>query len=300
MIKIVDFETDYFTSEMRRKKVKNPRWFKCPVNDSPEMQMILCCDPNDKTLGLAILGLWEQMQRWCVRNIKKMGCFVLKGGNPMNLSQIAYALHLEGDEQFVAKAIEVLVQVGWLEEIQCGLVLTPVEEDEPPPSPSPPRKKQVKKLPPAEPEKAERTPSTVAKIDDCMRALQDGDSPMAIENPALIEEELALAIAANRDLQQIVEAMLLYYSLEVGKGKFRVRPKGFIANKKEIENHDTWFNELEAKKYKNNILRKVNEERGGGNDDFCKLVRKFDDKTPMQLKEIHNQWTKKQVAELSI
>ena len=47
MIRIIDFEEDYLTSEMRRKKVVNPKWFRCPVNDSPEMQAILCSNPDD-------------------------------------------------------------------------------------------------------------------------------------------------------------------------------------------------------------------------------------------------------------
>ena len=310
MIRIVDFETDYLTSEIRRKKVVNPKWFRCPVNDSPEMQAVLCCEPTNRMFGFAVLGIWEQLQRWCMRHIKRQGCFVMKSGKPMTLEQITYAIGASGYEDFVLKAINVLKGIGWLDDLD-GVPQSVLPSDEVgtievvPPMP--------KSLPTVT--TYEETACDEGRFSSSQRYAhygivkekvrelsKDEECPKAVENPRKLETALCDAIVEGRDLDEIIDAMKVYYWTEEGKGKDRVRPENFVRNKKDIECWDSWFEDAqEIRRFNNRYLRIVNEAEGGDKFSLHRYIEKHADTRPTEMIRLFNEWKSKsnEVAEES-
>lgn len=285
MIRITDFEKDYISYDMRNKKVMHPNWFKCRVNDSPEMQAVLYCDPNNMMVGLAVIGAWEQLQRWSMRHWTRGGRFVLKTGQPMTIELIAIAVGLTGQEEFLKKAIEVLMGVGWL----CGIDDAPdsvlplpregEEIDAAPPTPkSLPPKKKIK----------DKTNSRFNKL--IKELSKDESCPLATESPALLEQALTDAAEAGRDVDNIVRAMRIYYSLETGKNQYRARPQTFVNNRKDEEVWDVWFTTSEAKAYKNRLFNKMVEATGRDQSVKLYLMEKYSGHTPMQMQDFYDSW----------
>ena len=288
MIRITDFETDYLTYEIKKKRVVNPKWFRCPVVDSPEMQAVLCADMNTKVYGLAMLGLWEQLQRWCMRHIKRNGEFRMKSGVPMNLHQIAFAIGIQGEEEFLGKSIEVLMGVGWLSSIEGTTSVLPSVQVGVPSSPPTP-----KSLP--EPEDGKHSSSqryphqrTVKELVRIMS--KNPECPLATENPRSVETALCDAAVEGRDVETIVEGMSIYYSLEIGKDKYRTRAEKFIRNRKEDENWDSWFTDLEAKGFCAKKIKEVNDAEGGSRQEYLGLLTKYNHATPSEIMHMHKGW----------
>ena len=114
MFQIIDFNRHYITSDMRRKKVKRPSWFKCPI-ESPEVLSLIHTYDD----GLAYLGIWERLQGWAVRNHVTQGAFVLKTG-PMTLGDLAIHCGLPRTPEagrLLEAAIGALLNLGWLADI---------------------------------------------------------------------------------------------------------------------------------------------------------------------------------------
>ena len=304
MIQITDFETDYLTYEMRRGRVVNPKWFRCPVVDSPEMQAVLCCDADNMVFGLAVLGAWEQLQRWCMRHFKRQGRFIMKSGTPMNLQQIAYAIGLSGSEDFLSRAIEILMGVGWLSALDDApysvLPLSGSEADGEVTPPAP------KSLPPREEtlcdegkfSSSERFPH-YNKVKALVTKLsKNPECPLATENPRKIETALCDAVVEGRDVETVVTAMSIYYSLGIGKDQYRTRPENFIRNRKDEENWDSWFSELEAKVFKTKILKEVNESEGGDKTRLHRMMNKHEDTKPTEMLDIYEEWKTREEEEV--
>ena len=306
MIRIIDFEEDYLTSEMRRKKVVNPKWFRCPVNDSPEMQAILCSNPDDRVFGLAVLGAWEQLQRWCMRHLKRQGCFVMKNGTPMTLHQIAFAIGCGGHEDFLEKAVMILMDVGWLGSLD-NVSLTVLRQ------PTPYEVGTVEAPPPLVPkslpestvcdegrfsstERYEHYPSVKALVVE----LGNNDKcPLATENPRKLETALCDAIVEGRDVERIVDAMSIYYSLSIGKDQYRTRPENFVRNRKDEENWDTWFNQeiYERTHFNSGLLEEYNDSNGGDEDSLKELKKKHIKKSPTEMFYHFKEWREKESLE---
>ena len=295
MIRITDFETDYLTYEIKKKRVVNPKWFRCPVVDSPEMQAVLCADMDTKVYGLAILGLWEQLQRWCMRHIKRNGEFRMKSGLPMNLYQIAFAIGIQGEEEFLGKSIEVLMGVGWLSSIEGTTSVLPSVQVGVPSSPPTP-----KSLP--EPEDGKHSSSQRYPHQNMVKELvrdmsKNPKCPLATENPRKVETALCDAAVEGREVETIVQAMTIYYSLEVGKDKYRTRPENFIRNRKDEENWDSWFTPSEARVFINKFCRVMGDAHDGTEDEkknarqwYCQQHEKT---KPSEMLEIYRQWKSK-------
>ena len=111
MFEITGFDRHYMTSDMRRKKVKRPSWFKCPI-ESPETITLIHTHEN----GLTYLGIWERMQAWAVRNHETNGAFILKSG-PMTVHDIVIHCGLPRDAP-VAEAIDAIMCLGWIAQVQ--------------------------------------------------------------------------------------------------------------------------------------------------------------------------------------
>lgn len=111
MYEITDFDRHYMTSDLRRKRVKRPSWFKCPI-ESPETITLIHTHDD----GLAYLGIWERMQAWAVRNHDTNGAFILKSG-VMSIDEITIHCTLP-KSPLIAKAIDALLCLGWLADVQ--------------------------------------------------------------------------------------------------------------------------------------------------------------------------------------
>jgi hypothetical protein len=110
MYRITDFDKHYMTSDLKRKRVKRPSWFKCPI-ESPETITLIHTHDN----GLAYLGIWERMQAWAVRNHDTNGAFILKSG-PMSIMEITIHCTLPQTAP-VEQAINALMCLGWLADV---------------------------------------------------------------------------------------------------------------------------------------------------------------------------------------
>lgn len=107
---IVDFDDHYVSSEMRRGKIRFPRYFPCPTVDTPELLALINGHPS----GLAHLGVWKQLQSWAMRFWKRGGRFVMKNGMPMNPEDIALCTGLSQHKDIVEEALVRLVEIGWV------------------------------------------------------------------------------------------------------------------------------------------------------------------------------------------
>lgn len=109
---IVDFESHYVSSEMRRRKITRPTWFKCPAQPSPRAWTLISSHEN----GLAHLAVWSLMQGWAVRHfIRTNGRFVgPKSGVALSPTEIAMELGLPGKVDLVAETLLRLCEIGWL------------------------------------------------------------------------------------------------------------------------------------------------------------------------------------------
>ena len=110
MYQITDFDRHYMTSDLRRKRVKRPSWFKCPI-ESPETITLIHTHDD----GLAYLGIWERMQAWAVRNHDTNGAFILKSG-VMTIDEITIHCTLP-KSPLIPKAIDALLCLGWLADV---------------------------------------------------------------------------------------------------------------------------------------------------------------------------------------
>ena len=274
MIRIPEFADKYLTSEMKRGKVKRPHWFKCPVDDSPELQMILLDHPKGVKCGFAVLGVWEQIQKWAVRNWKRSGQFILKDGTPMPIKQIAVAIGLNGHTDFLTESINVLVAVGWLEEIE-GAPKVEV------PDLSEVRRNEgtvIKEVKVMEPDTGEYTRTVKqVKVDKAKEAIEylrdQKNCPRAYENPRELEDALCEAVAEGRDVMRVAKAMSLYYQSEQGTSKYRTRPDKFVRNRKDEEDWNTWFNAVETQKLRAHYIKSV-AVRSNNEDMYVEMMKR--------------------------
>ena len=263
MIRIPNFVDTYLTSEMRRGKVKRPHWFRCPVDDSPELQMVLLDHPKGVVYGFSVLGIWEQIQKWAVRHWKRSGQFILKDGTAMTNKQIAVAIGMSGHVEFLEESMAILIGIGWLEELEnAPIVPVPdlLEDDGSIDA-------VIREIKVAEESTGEYS-STVQYVHRgdarvAFAKLRDmKDCPRAIEKPRKLEDAFCNALAEGRDIDQIIKAMSLYYQSEDGNSKYRARPDTFVNDRKDEEDWNSWFNEVETQKIRAKIIKKAAEESG--------------------------------------
>jgi len=214
MIAVADFEEEYLTSEMRRGKVTTPRWFRCPIHDTPEFQAVV---HHRSEHGLALLGLWELIQRWCMRHWKRGGEFRMKTGEPMSLEQITHALGLTGQEGFVSAGIDVLKGVGWLMELgdappQAGRVVAPTRCS--PIVSSPPTPKA---LPPSDQVESTERYATRSAVEEAWQALP---SHKRRAKTRFAEAWIMHVTRTGEDSGMVIKSLVAYYADEEGQGKY--------------------------------------------------------------------------------
>ena len=299
MIRIPEFVDNFLTSEMRRGKVKSPHWFRVPVKDTPELQMLLHDHPNGVRGGYAILGLWEQIQKWCMAHWKRSGQFVMSNGKPMNIKQVAVALGLSADMKFLEESIPILVGIGWLEELEgAPVVPVPTLEEY---TPDEEVGAHIREMRITQEDTGEYS-STLryqsrGRAKELVQSLRDmGDCPLACENPRPLEDALCDAEIEGRDLDRIIKAMSLYYQTEQGTGKYRSRPHNFVRNRKDEEDWDSWFNEIEKQKIQAQLVKRVCVATGR-EDQFPELLARNRNKTITELIERIEKWEAKQQQE---
>ena len=272
MIRIPNFVDTYLTSEMRRGNVKRPHWFRCPVDDSPELQMVLLDHPKGVVYGFSVLGIWEQIQKWAVRHWKRSGQFVLKDGTPMSNKQISVAIGMAGHEDFLEESMAILMAIGWLEEMENAPII-PVPELVEDDGSIDAVIHEVR----VEQEASGEYSSTLQYVHrGAARAAYEKlksmpDCPFAIEKPKKIQDAFCDALVEGRDIERIIKAMSLYYQSEQGVGNYRSRPDTFIRDRKDEEDWNTWFNEVETQKIRAKIIKKAAEE-SGNEDQYANMM----------------------------
>lgn len=108
MIEIIDFN-DYLPPDVKRGRVKHPRWFRQKCQLSPEAQVLLQSED-----GPALYGVWCLMQAWAMRHPKRKGRFVFSGGNPMDLHDLSTAIGVPGKTELVRATISRVMNMGWV------------------------------------------------------------------------------------------------------------------------------------------------------------------------------------------
>ena len=76
MIEIIDFN-DFLPPDVKRGRVKHPRWFRQRCNLSSEAQVLLQSED-----GPALFGVWCLIQAWAMRHPRRGGRFVFSNGTP--------------------------------------------------------------------------------------------------------------------------------------------------------------------------------------------------------------------------
>ena len=109
MIQITKFD-DYLAADVKRGKVKNPRWFRQRCSLSAEAQVLLAGDN-----GPAIYGVWVLLQQWANRHPRKSGKFQMGNGVPMDISEVSTVIGIPGQDDLVKSTINRVLAIGWAE-----------------------------------------------------------------------------------------------------------------------------------------------------------------------------------------
>lgn len=287
MYGIPDFVDEYLSSEIKRGRVKSPRWFKVPVKITPESEELVHFHPRGLEAGLALKGLWEEIQRWCMSHWKRGGRFVMNDGRPMTIDQIAHAIGMKEIEQkFLDESFDLLMRAGWLvriegkQDIDLSHIKETGEEDEVIHVHS-----DTGKYSPA----ARYSVSNTAR--NLVHKLREAQ-PIAAENPRKLEQSLCDAILEGRNGEDIIEAMIVYYSLEEGRNKYRVRPSKFVENAKELESWDEWYSNKEAASTRAKILQDACDRHNKDHRTYCALMAKHRNTRVSTLRKLIKEWNR--------
>ena len=108
MISIVGFD-EMLAPDVKRGRVKHPRWFRQKCQLSPEASLLLASED-----GPALFGIWCLLQQWAMRHPKRGGCFATLGGSPMTVEEIAMLIGVPGREHLVRATIKRVTRLGWM------------------------------------------------------------------------------------------------------------------------------------------------------------------------------------------
>jgi len=108
MIEIIDFN-DFLPPDVKRGKVKHPRWFRQRCNLSSEAQVLLQSED-----GPALFGVWCLIQAWAMRHPRRGGRFVFSNGTPMELQDLSTAIGIPGKDNLVYATINRVMNMGWV------------------------------------------------------------------------------------------------------------------------------------------------------------------------------------------
>jgi len=121
MIRIIGFD-DYLAPDVKRGRVKHPRWFRQKCQLSPEAQLLLMAEG-----GPAMFGIWCLLQAWAMRHPKRGGVFACLTGEPLTYAEIAAMIGVPGNEHLVRATISRVSKIGWMavDEVQTSSIETP-------------------------------------------------------------------------------------------------------------------------------------------------------------------------------
>ena len=120
MIQIVGFD-DLLAPDVKRGRVKHPRWFRQKCQLSPEASLLLTAED-----GPALFGIWCLLQQWAMRHSKRGGKFVTLSGEPMSVTEIAVLIGVPGRDHLVRACINRVTNLGWMQAMTDS---TPTPED---------------------------------------------------------------------------------------------------------------------------------------------------------------------------
>lgn len=121
MIRIIGFD-DYLAPDVKRGRVKHPRWFRQKCQLSPEAQLLLMAEG-----GPAMYGIWCLLQAWAMRHPKRGGVFACLTGEPLSYAEIAAMIGVPGSEHLVRATISRVSKIGWMsvDDVQTSSIETP-------------------------------------------------------------------------------------------------------------------------------------------------------------------------------